>query len=243
MASYERLVEEAYARLFPGEELSRVVKVRFSSRFNPYNASVRSSSRELEMRLSRAWEGVNREILIGLFQELLLKVFSRRKGLLERKESTNIMLYHHFLQSLHLAAEEQEEVDPRLEEAFERVNRRFFSGVMERPRLRFGQPSPRTLGNYHYASDTVTLSALLADDPELLDYVLFHELLHKDLKYRHGKAGTRYHTAEFRRREAAYPDRKRLERRLSRLVSEKGERGGPPGRGKKRRSILRQLLG
>ena len=217
------LVHEAHSRLFPGEQLRRKVSVRFSGRFKPYNASVRWSSSLVEMRLSRSWQEVNREILIGLLQELLLKV-TRVK---EKKSTTNISLYHHYLQSLHLVQEEQQDIDPLLSESFERVNSNYFNSILERPQLRFGQASRRTLGHYHYATDTVTLTTLLADDTELLDYVMYHELLHKHLKYDHSGRNMRYHTTQFRKLEKKFFNHREMEQRLKQLVrpKEKARKG------------------
>lgn len=216
---FSALVREAHSRLFPAKHLSRKVSVRFSARFKPYNASVRWSSSMIEMRLSRSWQNVNKEILIGLFQELLLRT-SRVK---EKKSTTNLSLYHNYLQSLHLVQEEQQDIDPLLRESFERVNNCYFDSTLERPRLRFGQASRRTLGHYHYATDTVTVSRLLADDTELLDYVMYHELLHKHLKYDHSGKKTRYHTARFRALEKRFANRTEMEQRLKRLVRPKGK--------------------
>ena len=208
------LVCEAHSRLFPGEPLHRRASVRFSGRFKPYNASVRWSKEKIEMRLSRSWEGVSEEILIGLFQELLLKV----RRVKERPRTTNLRLYHHYLQSLHLAREEQHDADPLLLESFTRVNSRYFLGTLERPRLLFGQASRRTFGHYHYATDTVTLSTLLCRDAQVLDYVMYHELLHKHLKYEHSGQKTRYHTREFRELERQFAESQEMERRLRRLA-------------------------
>lgn len=215
---FSGLVSEAHARLFPGKGFPWHISVRFSARFKEYNASVMRRGLFLEFRLSRAWHGVDREILIGLFQELLIRVL-RSKDVVETR---NLSLYHHYLQSLHLASEEQPDVDPLLAESFERVNSRHFDGILERPRLLFGKPSRRTYGHYHYATDTLTLSALLAGHPELLDYVMHHELLHKHLKYEHKGGSARYHTVAFRRLETAYPDSARLERELRALTAGRG---------------------
>ncbi len=214
---FSSLVHEAHSRLFLGEQLRRKVSVRFSGRFKPYNASVRWSSSMIEMRLSRSWQEVNKEILIGLLQELLLKV-ARVK---EKKSTTNISLYHHYLQSLHIVQEEQQDIDPLLSESFERVNSHYFDSTLERPQLQFGQASRRTLGHYHYATDTVTVTRLLAEDTELLDYVMYHELLHKHLKYDHSGKKTRYHTTQFRKLEKTFSNYKEMEQRLKQLVRPK----------------------
>jgi len=164
----------------------------------------------MRFRLSSAWRGVSEEILIGLLQMLILK------ALREKRDSVNIALYHHYLQSLHLATPEHE-ADVMLEESFARVNARYFNGALTKPLMRFGSASRRTLGHYHYATDMVTLSSLLRREPLLLDYVLYHELLHRVLKYQPCGGSARYHTAEFRARERQFENAQEMEMRLRRL--------------------------
>ncbi len=95
-----------------------------------------------------------------------------------------------------------------LAESFERVNRRYFHGKMERPRLHWNRAlTVGKMGHYHYVHDTVMLSLTL-DQPEVpsfvVDYVMYHELLHK----KHGVRrinGRRYaHTPEFRMEERRF---------------------------------------
>lgn len=109
-----------------------------------------------------------------------------------------------------------------LQASFERVNERYFSGRMERPRLTWSRTlTRRKFGHYNLLRDIVMLSATLdqAGVAEfVVDYVMFHELLHK----RHGVywiGQRRYvHTPEF------YADERRFERQadaeaeLSRLA-------------------------
>lgn len=90
-----------------------------------------------------------------------------------------------------------------LDQSFERVNAAYFGGHIPKPRLRWNHVlTARKFGHYESARDTVMLSVSL-DDPSvpqlLVDYVMYHELLHK----RHGVKlvnGRRMaHTATFRK--------------------------------------------
>jgi hypothetical protein len=112
-----------------------------------------------------------------------------------------------------------------LEAAFARVNARCFDGAMERPQLAWTRrPTVRVFGHYNFARDRVTLSRSL-DHPEvptlLVDYILYHELLHK----RHGltpRSGRLFaHTPAFRadeRRFEGYAEAEQAMRALARRL-------------------------
>lgn len=95
-----------------------------------------------------------------------------------------------------------------LGQVFERVNAAYFGGRLERPRLTWNRVLTHSkLGHYQPATDTVMISITLDQayvPPALIDFVMYHELLHKDL----GIAvvnGRRYaHTPAFRERERQF---------------------------------------
>jgi hypothetical protein len=97
-----------------------------------------------------------------------------------------------------------------LEAMFEELNHRFFYGLMARPVLGWSKrPSRTTLGHYDPSHNTIVLSKILdrSDVPELVvEYVLFHEMLH--LRYPADHSGTRrrVHTKEFKEAEKQFPD-------------------------------------
>jgi hypothetical protein len=92
-----------------------------------------------------------------------------------------------------------------LEESFYRVNAAYFHGSMPKPNLVWSRlPTVQTFGHYQPSRDVVMLSLSLDQSavPSLLmDYVMYHELLHK----KHGTAvvnGRRLvHTPAFRQDE------------------------------------------
>ena len=95
-----------------------------------------------------------------------------------------------------------------LEEIFENLNQKYFNGVMERPRLTWSpRRSRRRLGYYHPESDAITISRSLDDtaaQPLLIEYILYHEMLHKALGIRESN-GRRYaHTREFKNAEKRF---------------------------------------
>jgi predicted metal-dependent hydrolase len=95
-----------------------------------------------------------------------------------------------------------------LEQIFERVNSQYFEGHMVKPRLTWNETlTQRKLGHYDPNTDTVMVSISLdtAQTPQfMMDFILYHELLHKQLGIKNVN-GRRYaHTPAFRKAEAKF---------------------------------------
>jgi len=111
-----------------------------------------------------------------------------------------------------------------LREIFERVNAVYFNGAIDLPNLTWNRTiTHRKLGHYQPATDTVMISITL-DSPSVptfvVEYVMYHELLHKKLGLKVSK-GRRYaHTAEFRRQERLFERYEEAESYLKRLSAE-----------------------
>ena len=108
-----------------------------------------------------------------------------------------------------------------LEELFERLNDRFFDGLMGRPRLGWSrQPSRTMLGHFDPSHQAIIISRIF-DSPVIpplaLEYVMFHEMLHLRYPVEHGRARRRVHTREFRAAERKFPELKRAKEILKRL--------------------------
>ncbi len=105
--------------------------------------------------------------------------------------------------------------------AFRRVNKRYFQSALSRPHLMWSRRlTHRKFGHYQYDTDTVLISRSL-DDPHisdsLLDFVMFHELLHKDIGYKEVN-GRRYsHTPAFRERERCFQNYQEMKTALENL--------------------------
>ncbi len=109
-----------------------------------------------------------------------------------------------------------------LAEAFDRVNAAYFAGEMSRPRLTWSRRvTGRKFGHFDFAGDTVMISMTL-DAPQIpsyvVDFVVYHELLHKALgvHWRNGRGAA--HTPEFRRRERQFHQFSSAEAALERLA-------------------------
>jgi hypothetical protein len=96
-----------------------------------------------------------------------------------------------------------------LEECFARVNARFFAGALPKPELCWSpRRSRRLLASYQERSDRVIVSRLFDSDRVplfILDYLMYHELLHKRLGIGRRADGKRHlHGAAFRQLERRF---------------------------------------
>ena len=108
-----------------------------------------------------------------------------------------------------------------LEEVFERVNQTYFRNELAQPHLIWNQQlTYRKFGHYQYSTDTVMVSRSLdlPDTPAFaLDFVMYHELLHKILGYKLVN-GRRYaHTSTFREEERKFNKYKKVQDYLKKL--------------------------
>ncbi len=206
------LTERAYRELFPESKADYIFRIKYSGRFKDYGANARLTGRVLEAALSRKWLNISEEIQIGLIQELILKLTKRRK------DTVNIDLYNSFVKNLHLAIPKTKS-DPVLESSFDRVNEQYFLGLVEKPNLKWGGWSSTVFGTYDFKTDTITISQVLKHTKvEYLDYVMFHEVLHKQHKFRKSGSKTYYHDRKFRQAERIFKNAEQLERSLSRVA-------------------------
>jgi predicted metal-dependent hydrolase len=208
-----KLVEQAFKELFPEKNPSDYeLKIKYHNKFKPYNANVKYLGNRIQFNLSKKWKTVSREIQIGLIQELLLKIFKAKK------KTTNIDLYNIFMRNIHIAVPKTK-TDPLLEESFNRVNEKYFYGLIEKPNLVWGSASLRKLGSYEYGSDTITISRIFQDNAELLDYIMYHEVLHKKHKFQNKNGRNYHHTKKFRDDEKEFGNSKEMEKQISKLIN------------------------
>jgi len=205
------IANDAFEDLYPDKNIKDYsLIIKYSNRFKPYNANVRYSKNSFTFNLSKNWKTISREIQVGLLQSLFVKVF-------KQKISTfNIDLYNNFMKKIHIAAPKTK-TDPILKSSFDKVNERYFHGLIE-PTNFVWHNSARRLGSYEYGSDTISISKILLQDLNALDYVMHHEMLHKKLKFKDKNGSCRHHTPEFKRLEKNFDDAVEMERRLKMIV-------------------------
>lgn len=208
-------VEKAFSRL--SMEQTYDVELKFSRKFSPYNANVKKIGNKLIFSCSRDWKKVSEEISIGLIQELLLKILRKKVA---AAATINMELYNNFIKNLHLSAQKTE-ADLQLLKIFERVNEKYFNNSIETPNLIWGLSSRRRLATYDYHTDTINVSRIFKDaDEELIAYLLYHEMLHKKLKF-HNSGRTIHHSRKFKELEKAFENQEYFEKKLNSFVTRK----------------------
>ena len=207
------LIEESFKRLFPNENNSYEARIRYSGKLKPYNANIRKAGNRLVFSLSREWQKIGNEIKIGLIQDLLLKI-GGKKG---RTENTE--LYDSFIKNLHMATAKTEQ-EGKLLSLFNTVNRKYFGDTLEAPNLRWGMPSKARLATYDYHTDTITVSSIFREAEEsVISYLLYHEMLHKKLKFSNGNGRTTHHSNQFRELEKQFENHQHMEEKLRKLAN------------------------
>jgi len=209
------IAEQAFTSLFPDKEVRHEFSLKYNNKFKPYNANVRYSSTRIQFKLSKKWRTISKEIRLGLLQSLMLKVFK------EKGNSVNIDMYNSFMRHIHIAAP-KEKTDIVLESSFNKVNEKYFYGLIDMTNLVWGNFSTSKLGSYEYGSDTISISRIFKDaDPLLLDYVMYHEMLHKKHKF-YSKNGRNYHhTSEFKKKEKEFENSEEMEKSVNMLAGRK----------------------
>ena len=213
------LAEKALAEVFPEKHESRKLSIQYHNRFSPYNANVKYSGSEIKFALSSHFRELSEEIRQGVIEYLMCKMYGKQRS------STNMDLYQSFMK--HLASVARiDQKDAYLQARFQVVNDHYFNGMMSEPNLVWGKEAYRKLGHYEYASDTILISSIFqrarSDEKveQLLDFVLYHEMLHKKHQYDHTKARAQHHTKAFRDDEKKWHD-KDIEKKLSWFLSKK----------------------
>jgi len=132
---------------------------------------------------------------------------------------TETEAYREVLLELDLAAEVDAD-QPQggahdLRELFASVNAAYFGGALSTPRLTWSSRlTSRRLGYFEPQRDRVVVSRTLDAEgvpPLVVEYVLYHELLHRELGAKWSGTRLRSHTAEFRREERKFARRQEAE--------------------------------
>jgi predicted SprT family Zn-dependent metalloprotease len=197
------MISRAYFELF-NEPCEYTTSLKYSHAFKGFNANIKMRTNHIEVRMSREWKGVSEDIQVGLIQLLLTKLFNKKEKR-SAQETINMDLYKRFIKTLPKYTTVTKS-DPTLLESFNRVNNDYFNGFLETPNLTWGEESFSKLGTYEYATDTVRMSTILAKDANLLDYVMYHELLHKKLQFYDKNGRSFHHTHAFKELEKKYKD-------------------------------------
>ncbi len=218
----------AFVRVFRRLGLRRPVP-DFRVEYRPYTSlrsSVHLRDDRVRVRISDLLAPAPPIVLEALAEILLAKLFRRRAS----REARECYLAYVFKESTRSRIEEtrrrrghkkQRPARGRcydLEQIFADLNRRYFSDGLPAVRLGWSPKRARTiLGHYDSAHASITVSRLL-DSPRipryLVEYLMFHEMLH--LRHPVTRRGDRriVHSREFREAERKFPGYEQARRRL-----------------------------
>ena len=108
-----------------------------------------------------------------------------------------------------------------LEEIFDRLNARFFDGLLGRPQLGWSRTASRNmLGHFDPSHNAIIISRVFDREgvpAAALEYVMFHEMLHLRFPAEHSGSHRRVHTKAFREAERGYPELKEAKELLKKL--------------------------
>ena len=148
----------------------------------------------------------------------------RRKPVIQAMLGEDYQTVRAELESLGGLVEQPRGAYHDLSASFDRVNAQYFSGKMHRPHLTWSRSfTGRKFGHYDTLRDTVMVTASL-DRPDVpqsaVDYLMFHELLHKKhgTRWRNGRGYA--HTPAFYAEERRFPEYHQADAVLQRIASE-----------------------
>jgi predicted metal-dependent hydrolase len=221
------IFQETYRELRPSTPIPEL-KVEFFA-FANVNNTIRLRNGRLLVRLSDLLEGAPEAVLRAIAHILLAKMYRRP---IDRRQAARYRKYvasHDIVRKAHLVRQMRGRKRLRsarghfydLDAIFEDLNARFFHGLLGRPRMSWSQTKTRRiLGHYDPAHNAIIISRIF-DHFEVpryvLEYIVYHEMLH--LKHPVRLRGTRrcVHSAEFQAEEKLFPHMAQANAFLKRL--------------------------
>ncbi len=191
------------------------------ARFYPFvsiNNTIRLRQGQLYIRLSDLLESAPEPVLHAIAHILLAKLYRKpvdrgqsaryRRYVASHDVSAKARLLRQMRGRKHIHSARGHHY--HLEEIFDELNLRFFHGLMGRPQLTWSRNHARNrLGHYDPAHNAIVISRVF-DDPSVpryvVEYIVFHEMLH--LKHPVKLQGSRrcVHTREFLEEERLFPE-------------------------------------
>jgi predicted metal-dependent hydrolase len=209
------IFQETNAELRPGTPMPEL-KVEFYA-FANVNNTIRLRNGKLLVRLSDLLEGAPDGVLRAIAHILLAKMYRKPIDRVHAARYRKYVGSRDIVRKAHLVRQMRGRKLLRsargryydLDAVFEHLNTRFFYGLMARPRMSWSQTKTRRiLGHYDPAHNAIIISRVF-DHPAVpayvLEYIVYHEMLH--LKHPVKLRGSRrcVHSAEFQAEEKLFP--------------------------------------
>jgi hypothetical protein len=205
-------------------------------RYYPYaglHHTIRIRSGRVYVRISDIFSNAPTDIHRALAFVLVAKLLSRRTPTLHERVYRDYACSSQVLRAADIARRRRgrKVISSALgnvydlDSMFVRVNQRYFDGLLEKPTLTWSKRrTRRILGHHDPVHDTIVISKTL-DDAEvpawLVEFILYHEMLHIKHPARliHGRRY--YHTSAFRADERQFPYYEKAQKWLDRVAIEK----------------------
>jgi len=209
------IFQETYTGLRPATAIPEL-KIEFFA-FANVNNTIRLRDGRLLVRLSDLLEGAPDTVLRAIAHILLAKMYRQPIDRAHAARYRKYVASHEIVRKTHLVRQMRGRKRLRpargivydLDAIFETLNTRFFHGLMARPRMSWSQTKTRRiLGHYDPAHNAIIISRIFdhfAVPAYVLEYIVYHEMLH--LKHPVRLRGSRrcVHSAEFQAEEKLFP--------------------------------------
>jgi hypothetical protein len=194
------------------------------------NAHIKLENSVLDVRLADSLSGAPEDVMEALAEILLAKLFRRpiprwsnhryRRYLNSRDVRESLDIIRQTRGRKRIVHPKGDSYD--LDAMFDDINVKYFFGLMARPALGWSPNASRTLlGHYDPSHNAIVISRIL-DRPNIpsviVEYVLFHEMLHLRYPAEHKGARRRVHTKEFKAAEREFAELEQVKTLLKRLL-------------------------
>ncbi len=162
-----------------------------------------------------------------LLSEMIFRKENHKKELVEAMRSEPYQSLLENIAFLSGIVEKTKGIYFDLEESFNRVNSRYFAGDIKKPKLVWSRTfNCRKFGHYDFAHDIVMLNNSL-DCAKVaactIDFIMYHELLHKELGIKGNGKNIVSHNKEFKMRENMFEQIDKAKNQLDCLARNRGK--------------------
>jgi len=216
LESLDSIFSTAHRELRPRTPIPEI-KVEFFP-FAGLNHTARLNEGRLTVRVSDIFTDAPLEVYHALALILLAKLYRKKIDTTHQNTYRSFILSTEIQERARAVRSERCRVTAArgsrgrhvdLEELFDRLNERYFAGTLDKPRLSWSARKSRfVLGRYDATHHTIFVSRLF-DAPSVpvyvVEYVMFHEMLHVKHQSRIRDSRIIVHTPEFKMEERNFP--------------------------------------
>ncbi len=209
------IFQESHRELRPSAPIPEL-KIEFFA-FANVNNTIRLRQGKLLVRLSDLLEGAPQAVLRAIAHILLAKMYRHPIDRVQAARYRKYLASHEIVRKTHLVRQIRGRKQLHsarghfydLDAVFEKLNTRFFYGLLARPRMSWSRTrTRRILGHYDPAHNAIVISRVFdqsAVPGYAVEYIVYHEMLH--LKHPVRLRGSRrcVHSAEFQAEEKLFP--------------------------------------